>query len=146
MRDGAPWVAEAIESILGQTLAELELVVVDDGSPPTTDAWPDAARFADARWRVGRRTRASRARSNEGVSAGARAADGAPRRRRRAAPERLARQLAFLDAHPEIGLLGTGAIEIDARGVRSDAGPAPRGCRHPARTLIRRNIFVHSSS
>ncbi len=38
VNNGAAWLAEAIESVLAQTLAEFELIVVDDGS---TDASPD---------------------------------------------------------------------------------------------------------
>src|SRR5207237_764081 len=33
-----------------------------------------------------------------------------------AVPERVARQRAFLDGHPDVGLLGTGAREVDAAG------------------------------
>lgn len=144
VRDGAPWVGDAVRSILGQTLTELELVVVDDGS--TDDTPQTLARFADARLRVARRTQLGLTRSlNEGVSL-ARApliarldADDV------AAPERLARQLAFLDAHPEIGLLGTGAIEIDATGREVGRVVPPAADADIRRALIRRNIFVHSS-
>ena len=62
-----------------------------------------------------------------------------------AAPERLARQLAFLDAHPEIGLLGTGAIEIDATGREVGRVVPPAADADIRRALIRRNVFVHSS-
>ena len=144
VRDGAPWVGDAVRSILGQTLTELELVVVDDGS--TDDTPQTLARFADARLRVARRTQLGLTRSlNEGVSL-ARApliarldADDV------AAPERLARQLAFLDAHPEIGLLGTGAIEIDATGREVGRVVPPAADADIRRALIRRNVFVHSS-
>ncbi|MGH7304027.1 MAG: glycosyltransferase family 2 protein, partial [Candidatus Rokuibacteriota bacterium] len=51
--DGAPWVRAAVESLLSQTLADLEVVVVDDGS---TDATPDVlAALDDPRLRVERR-------------------------------------------------------------------------------------------
>ena len=32
VRDGAPWVRAAIESLLAQTLPDLEVIVIDDGS------------------------------------------------------------------------------------------------------------------
>ena len=51
--NGAPWVADAARSVLAQTLGDLELVVVDDGS---TDATGDVlAGVGDSRLRVERR-------------------------------------------------------------------------------------------
>src|SRR6185436_388798 len=102
VRDGAPWVAEAVASVLGQTAGDLELIVIDDGS---TDATPELlARVRDARLRVDRRAAAGLTPSlNRGLAL-ARAplvarldADDL------ALPERLARQGAFLAAHPEVG-------------------------------------------
>ena len=36
--NGAPWVGEAIDSILTQTASDLELIVIDDGSTDRTPA------------------------------------------------------------------------------------------------------------
>src|SRR6266446_4652161 len=36
VRNGAPWVRAAVESLLAQTLADLEVIVIDDGSTDTT--------------------------------------------------------------------------------------------------------------
>jgi len=49
VRDGAPWLAEAIESVLAQEHAASETIVVDDGS---TDASATVARSFGARVRV----------------------------------------------------------------------------------------------
>jgi glycosyltransferase involved in cell wall biosynthesis len=62
-----------------------------------------------------------------------------------ALPERLARQRAFLDAHPEVGLLGTGAREVDASGREVGIVSPPEDDATIRRALIRRNPFVHSS-
>jgi hypothetical protein len=62
-----------------------------------------------------------------------------------ALPERLARQVAFLQVHSDVVLLGTGCHEI------SPAGQVVRTIRPPAddrairRALIRANPFIHSS-
>jgi glycosyltransferase involved in cell wall biosynthesis len=142
--NGAPLVGRAVASVLAQTHGDLELVVVDDGS---TDGTPDVlAAVADPRLRVQRQAHAGLTRALNRALAVARGplvarldADDV------ALPERLARQLAFLAAHDEVGLLGTAAREEDPGG-----GPA-RIVRPPTtdaalrRALIRANPFVHSS-
>jgi glycosyltransferase involved in cell wall biosynthesis len=144
VHDGAPLVAEAVASVLGQTDGDLELIVVDDGS---TDATPTLlAAVADPRLRVHRQARTGLTRALNHALGLARGdlvarldADDV------ALPERLARQRAFLAAHPEVGLLGTAAREVDP------AGDLERIVRPPAddaalrRALIRANPFVHSS-
>ena len=135
--NGAPRVREAIESVLGQTLGDLELVVVDDGSTDATASILGS--FGDPRVRVTRERRG-------GLTSALRSALGlarAPLVARLdaddvALPERLERQRDFLERHPEVGLLGTAAREVGVvRPPTEDA--ALRGA------LIRHNPFVHSS-
>jgi len=142
--NGMPWIEDAVRSVLAQTADDLELVVVDDGS---TDATADfLAAVGDARLRVERRRHAGLTRSlNHGLGL-ARAplvarldADDV------ALPDRLARQRAFLDAHPEVGLLGTGAREVDVTGRQIGLILPPTADRAIRGVLIRRNPFVHSS-
>jgi len=62
-----------------------------------------------------------------------------------ALPERLARQVAFLDAHPDVGVLGSAAREVngDGREVRVVRPPEDDAALRHA--LIRRNPMVHST-
>ncbi len=142
--DGGSWVGAALESLLEQTLANLEVIVIDDGS---TDTTPDVlASVRDPRLRIERSARRGLTLSLNRALELARApliarldADDL------ALPERLARQRQFLEAYPDVGLLGTGAREVDPAGrevaiVRPPADDA--AIRH---ALIRANPFVHSS-
>jgi glycosyltransferase involved in cell wall biosynthesis len=52
----APYIGEAIESVLGQTFADLELLVVDDGSTDGTEVVAEGYAARDSRVRVIRQT------------------------------------------------------------------------------------------
>lgn len=102
------FVAEAIESVLGQTLADLELIIVDDASTDRTPAI--VARYV----RRDPRVRAIRLARNVGT---ARAKNAALQHARAPfvavcddddvqLPERLASQVAYLEAHPRHVMVG----------------------------------------
>src|SRR5207245_3908344 len=56
VHNGAPWVGDAVASVLAQTAGDLELIVIDDGSD---DATPEILeRVSDPRLRVERQARA----------------------------------------------------------------------------------------
>ena len=144
VHDGGPWVAEAIRSVLAQTFRDLELIVVDDGS---TDATAGIlAGIADARLRVERRPHEGLTRALNHALFVARApivarldADDV------AQPERLARQIAFLDAHADVGVLGSAARELNGDGREVRVVRHPEDDAALRRALIRRNPMVHST-
>lgn len=106
----------AVASVLAQTCAEWELLLIDDGS---TDGAIDALDLSDPRVRVIRdgANRGLAARLNQAIDL----ARGEMFARMDADdvshPERFARQLAFLDAHPEVDLLGVRSVIIDVAGA-----------------------------
>src|SRR5258706_13475501 len=63
----------------------------------------------------------------------------------RARPDRLGKQFSFMQAHPEIGLVGTFAERIDAAGNVVGRLAPPTDPARLARVLERTNPFVHSS-
>jgi glycosyl transferase family 2 len=112
------YVREAIGSVLAQTYTDFELLVRDDGST-------DGSAAAVAEFAQDPRVRFTRNDRNRGVSWSRQAvledargdyiavldADDV------AFPHRLARQVAFLDAHPDIAVLGSAFEVIDRDGV-----------------------------
>jgi glycosyltransferase involved in cell wall biosynthesis len=115
VRDGMPFVREAIASILGQSLHDFELLVVNDGSTDGTREW--IASLDDPRVRlIDAEGRGVVAALNTGVAH----ARGEFLARHDADdlshPERLAVQLAFLRDHPEVDIVGSLSHFIDDRG------------------------------
>jgi glycosyltransferase involved in cell wall biosynthesis len=116
VKDGLPWLRDAVESVLSQTYADFELLLVDDGS---TDGSADAAEsYGDPRIRVLRNER------NLGqvpsLNRGLHEARGEYVARLDAddvcLPGRLERQLALLESDPSVALVGTWMDVVDERG------------------------------
>jgi glycosyltransferase involved in cell wall biosynthesis len=118
--------AQALDSILAQTYGDWELIAVNDGSTDESGQLLDAYAARDPRIRVIHQ-------SNAGLpvtlnraffaSAGSYIArmDGDDI----AAPQRLERQLAFLNANPAIALVGSAVDLIDPKGRSLGRGRAP---------------------
>ena len=117
--NGGPFLADAIDSVLGQTFRDIEVIAIDDGSVDGSGEILDRLALTD------RRVIALH-QPNAGIIAALNR--GLVRARGEfiarmdaddvAHPERFARQVAFLDAHPDIAVVGCAVTVIDQRGKR----------------------------
>jgi GT2 family glycosyltransferase len=121
--NGGAFIRETIESVLAQTMPDFEIVVVDDGSKDDTLAV--LATIEDPRLRV------IRAERNGGPAAARNLAMAHARGRFIAgldqddlcAPDRFAKQLAYLEAHPDVALVATTIVMFDGAKERRDPYP-----------------------
>lgn len=143
--NGGPLLRLSIDSVLAQTFADFELLVIDDGS---TDATPAILRgYNDARLRVvvNERNLGLTRSLNRGLAE----ARGALIARQDADDlsdsGRLAQQVAFLRENPEVRLLGSSAWRIDSAGRVTGANDLP--CTHDAIrwASVLDNPFLHTS-
>jgi glycosyltransferase involved in cell wall biosynthesis len=152
--NGRRYVAGAVQSVLNQSFGDFEFILIDDGSTDGSAAVMKRLADADDRIRLVHQ-------SNQGLTAslnrGLRMARGTYIARMDdddlTHPERFERQVRFLNAHPEVGIVGTRLQFIDAGGrvlgewsVPSD--PADIAWRllfntclcHPS-IMVRRRLF-----
>ena len=145
VHDGERFLGEAVASVLAQRYADLELVVVDDASADGTAAV--LASFNDPRLVVLRND------ANLGLTRSLNRALAAARGELigrhdaddRSHPERVARQVAFLDAHPDVGLCGTWARIVDPAGRPVTTGRPPADPDALAEGLRAENKLFHGS-
>lgn len=138
VRDGLEYLSTAVESIQNQTVNDFEFIIIDDGS--TDGSTQLLATYAknDRRIRLIFQSNCGLTRSlNKGMNL----ANGAYIARMDADdiahPSRFERQVAFLDAHPEVVCVGAGVELISEDGYHLGQRPHPRG-----HTEIRRHLLM----
>lgn len=110
------FVADAVHSVLAQTMADLELIVVDDGS--TDDTLAVVKSIRDSRLRVIAQTNGgTHAAINTGLGAAAAPLLAILNSDDAYEPERLAQTAAVLEREPDVALVGSHIQVIDAAGT-----------------------------
>lgn len=143
VRNGQPYLQEAIRSILGQSLRNIELICIDDGSSDSSARLLDELR--DPRWILVRHPspRGLSATLNEGM----RLARGRYVARMDADdishPRRLERQARFLDANPTVDVVGTWARTLGMKPAQNWRYPT-NNAQIQAEMLFN-SALVHSS-
>ncbi|MBE2199079.1 MAG: glycosyltransferase family 2 protein [Anaerolinea sp.] len=114
--NGEPYLTRAVDSILNQTYPYFEFIIIDDGS--TDNTWQILTHYAQADSRVVLIRNEHNMGYTRSLNKGIAQAQGEFVARQDADDishcERLARQIAFLIDHPQVGLLGTLPQFIDA--------------------------------
>ncbi|HBJ34532.1 MAG TPA: hypothetical protein DDZ51_07160 [Planctomycetaceae bacterium] len=114
--NGMPYLPKAVESIFSQTFSDFEYIIVDDGSHDATPVY--LASLTDPRVKI-----ISQANTGTGPAAqhGLKYCTGEYIARMDAddysLPTRLAKQVTYMDAHPEVGLLGCQMAPMGDKGV-----------------------------
>ena len=141
-----PYLEEAVQSILGQTFEDFEFIIVNDGS---TDGSKDVLeRFAERDDRIRlihQENRGLIPSLNRGLSMAkgryVARMDGDDVSHAR----RLERQVQLLNAHPEVGVVGTKIEYIDVEGRVTGHWPLPTNPEVIAGRLLFNNCLCHPS-
>ncbi len=139
--------AECLDSVLAQTLEDFEVIVVNDGSTDATGEIAEAYARRDARVRVFHNER------NFGIPATINRALSHARGEFIAKmdaddvtmPERFAKQVAYLRAHPEVVMVGSWWSRIDPDGRELGGHRLHPSNRRLAQQMLRRCVLVHTS-
>jgi glycosyltransferase involved in cell wall biosynthesis len=144
VKNGEKLMREAVDSILNQTFKDFEFIIINDGS--TDNTLEILSEYQDPRIQVYSQENEGLARSlNRGVCLSTGKYIARQDHDDISLPTRLQKQVEYLEAHPECGLLGTAAE------IWSPKGPTGRYHRHPTSNpllkfeLIFNNPFVHTS-
>lgn len=118
--NGEPYLSEAIESILNQSFTDFELIVIDDGS--TDSSWKTLSAYAARDSRIVLVRNPENLKLIATLNKGMQLARGQYIARMDAddisVPDRLTRQVIYLEQHPHIGLLSSAYYRLYHDGSR----------------------------
>jgi hypothetical protein len=147
VHNGERHLQESIDSILAQTFEGFELLAVDDASTDATPRILAGYSEADARLRVVRNEQ--NLGLTRSLNLGLRTSRGRYVARQDAddvsAPDRLARQTAFLEANSDVTLVASSYVRIREDGSAIAVRPVPTDAIGIRWRLLFLNAFAHSS-
>lgn len=134
-----------VASLLAQTHDDFEVVVVDDGSSDGTADWVLA--HPDSRVRLVRQlNRGLAGARNGGIAATTSTYIGFCDGDDLWEPDKLARHVAFLDAHPRVGLTYSGSALVDGSGAPLGISQTPKTTDITAQDVLLRNPVGNGSA
>jgi hypothetical protein len=145
VRNGETSLPATIECLRGQTFLDYELIVIDDGSTDRT--WEYLSGLEIPRFRAHRNiaNRGQTAALNQGLAMTQGRYVARHDDEDISDPERLEKQVAFLDDHPEVVLVGTQVAWIDAGGELVRQFEYPTEHQAIRERLTEKNSFAHGS-
>jgi hypothetical protein len=146
VHNGELFLDEAIRSILDQRFGDFEFIIIDDGSTDGTGERLGHYRQLDGRVQVHTQEKQGHAAS---LNQGCGLARGKYLARMDAddiaLPDRFERQVAFLERHPQVAVLGGAAHLIDRNGHTLGCRRFPAQDRAIKKVLPHRNPLIHST-
>jgi len=138
------YVQEAIDSVLAQTYPHYEIIVVDDGS---TDGTGDVlkAKYGDRIRYVWQENQGESAARNRGIEMARGEYIAFLDSDDLWMPEKLEKQVAFLEAHPDVGAVICQALAIDAEGSQREGMPVLGGGLKLEDLSIERLLYKNSA-
>ena len=146
--NGAKYIAHAIESVRQQTYTDYEFLIVNDGSTDETESI--VQKYAQEDSRIHYSKNEKNLRLIRTLNRGLRLAKGDYIARlddddQRVDPTKLAKQVEFLDTHPEYGLVGTSIITVDEKGKEIGKVKSKETDKKIRESLLLYNQFLHPS-
>jgi len=147
VHQGAPTLPKTLESLKAQTFLDWELIAVNDGSTDTTQAVLETFHRS-----VNQQVTMLQQPTNQGLTRSLIAAATHARGRYLAridagdlfAPEKLAKQVSFLDAHPKIVVVGCNYLNVLMPKGQTRQSRVPLTDQEIRRSIHRKNPFAHS--
>lgn len=146
--NGARWIEKAIQSVLLQSYTDFESIIIDDCSKDNTSeivthiaAQDDRIRYIKNEQNLGvQRTRNVALAQSRGQYIAEIDQDD-----EWLDPDKLKKQIAFLENNQDYVLIGTGAIMVNEKGVEIARYLLPETDAQIRKKILRANCFIHSS-
>jgi glycosyltransferase involved in cell wall biosynthesis len=141
-----PYLAEAVESILGQTFKNFEFLIVDDGSTDKSSAILKKYAAKDKRIRLlSQKNRGLVASLNRSIKEAGSEYIARQDADDKSAPNRLVKQIEFLKANPDVVIVGSSISVIDENGKSLHQHAVLLNDLELREELLVRSPFAHGS-